>query len=197
MLRPVLFESPGLQVRELQRADVPVLQALFDANPSFFQRINGRPARPDEAQCEYEETPPAHLPYGRRWVAGVHQPDGTLVGVIHLLSDFCAAGVWHTALFWLVDHLHGQGLAAPLHQALEDHARSQGARWLRLSVIVGNTRAERFWERLGYQEVRRRLGLDTGGRLNDARVMVKPVAAGDLAAYLDLVPRDRPGAELP
>lgn len=197
MSLPLLFASPSLQVRELARGEVPALQALFDANPSFFQRINGRPARPDEAQCEFDEAPPAHLSYAQRWVGGVHLPDGPLVGVIHLLSDFCTPGAWHIALFWLVDRLHGQGLAAPLHQALQDHVQRQGALWLRLSVIVGNTPAERFWQRQGYQEVRRRLGLDTGGRLNDARVMVKPLAGLDLNTYLQRVPRDRPDADLP
>ena len=57
---------------------------------------------------------------------------------------------------------------------------------------------------MGYAEVRVRENIDTGGRLNTLRVMVKPLpAAGNehlahyLARYLALVPRDQPGSALP
>jgi hypothetical protein len=46
---------------------------------------------------------------------------------------------------------------------------------------------------MGYVEVRRREAVDTGGRLNDLRVMVKPLAVGaTLMDYLEKVARDRP-----
>lgn len=194
---PPLFATDTLTVRELLAADVPALQALFDANPLYFRTINGRDALPDEAQTEFDELPPPHLSYGRRWIAGVYDRTGALAGVLVVLSDFCATGVWHLSLFLLATRLHGQGLAGALHLALQDWARRQGARWLRLGVIVGNVRAERFWERMGYAEVRRRLGIDTGGRLNDSRVMVKPLGPDGLDDYLARVPRDRPDSTLP
>jgi RimJ/RimL family protein N-acetyltransferase len=112
-------------------------------------------------------------------------------------SDFCVTGVWHLGLFLLASRLHGSGLAGSLHQGLLDWACAQGAQWMRLSVIVGNARAERFWARLGYTEVRRRHGIDTGGRLNNARVMVRALDGQGLDAYLARAPRDQPGSDLP
>jgi GNAT superfamily N-acetyltransferase len=192
-----LFASADLRAIPMTAADVPQLQALFETNPGYFLRINGSPPPADAAQSEFDESPPPHLGFGQRWMLGVRQRDGELVGVINLLSDLCTAGAWHIALFWLVDRLHGRGLAEPLHAALEQHARQNGALWLRLSVIAGNARAERFWQRLGYVELRRRLGVDTGGRLNDARVLLKPLAGLGVDAYLDRVARDRPDSVLP
>lgn len=192
-----LFASATLRAVPLAAHDLPRLQALFDGNPGYFWRINGCAPPADAAQAEFDDAPPPHLGFSQRWVLGVQQLDGELVGVIHLLSDLGTAGAWHIALFWLVDALQGRGLAEPLHTALEQHARVQGALWLRLSVIAGNARAERFWQRLGYHEVRRRLGVDTGGRLNDARVLIKPLAGLGLDAYLARVPRDRPDSTLP
>lgn len=192
-----LFASADLQAVPLPAADVPRLQALFEANPGYFLRINGLPPPATAAQDEFDDLPPPHLGFGQRWMLGVHPPhDGSLVGVINLLSDLCTTGAWHIALFWLADQLHGRGLAEPLHTALQAHAQRQGALWLRLSVIAGNTQAERFWARQGYVEVRRRLGVDTGGRLNDARVLIKPLTALGIDAYLDRVPRDRPDSAL-
>jgi RimJ/RimL family protein N-acetyltransferase len=194
---PPLFQAAGHSVRQLEAADIPTLQALFDANPAYFQTVNGRPAQSDEAQAEFDEVPPAHLPFAAHWKAAICDGDGQMVGTLVVLSDFCAAGVWHLGLFLLATRLHGSGLATAVHRALLDWARTQGAQWMRLSVIVGNARAERFWERQGYAEVRRRLGIDTGGRRNDARVMVKALGHLGLDDYLVRVPRDHPGSDLP
>lgn len=192
-----LFASDALEARVMQRHEVPELQALFDANPGYFQTINGRNALPDEAQTVFDERPPPHLAHGRNIVAAVRDRAGALVGVVIVDTDLCAVGVWHIALFQLAEALHGRGLAAPLHAALEAWARDGGARWLRLVVIEGNSRAERFWARLGYTALRRREGFDTGGRLNNARVMAKPLGPDGIDTYLSLVPRDQPGSTLP
>jgi hypothetical protein len=67
-----------------------------------------------------------------------------------------------------------------------------------VGVVAGNTRAQRFWAQHGLQSARQRESIDTGGRLNTVHALVKPVTAGaDLAAYLALMPRDRPGSTLP
>jgi hypothetical protein len=78
--------------------------------------------------------------------------------------------------------------------ALEAWMAGEGAQWSRLGVVVGNARAERFWQREGYRDVRRREGVQIGDRVNDLRVMAKPLAGGTLAQYLELVARDRPGS---
>ena len=70
---------------------------------------------------------------------------------------------------------------------------SRGARWLRLGVVQGNARAERFWEKMGYVETRRRLGVEMGTKVHTLRVMAKPLG-GTLEELLERVPRDRPDA---
>ena len=67
-----------------------------------------------------------------------------------------------------------------------------GAKWLRLGVVRGNTRGERFWESVGYVQTRLRHGVEFGAKTNTLRVMFKPLGAGALEEYLSLVPRDRP-----
>ena len=65
---------------------------------------------------------------------------------------------------------------------------------LRLGVIAGNARAERFWGRAGSVAVRRREGIARGRKVNTVRVMAKPLAGGALPDYPARVPRDRPGS---
>lgn len=192
-----LFAVDGLTVRSLLRAELPALQALFEANPGYFRIVSGQPPRPDEAQVEFDELPPAHLSYAERWFAGVFDSRGALHGVTIVVSDLAAPGVWHIALFLLDDATRGTGVAQRLHAALEGWARARGARWMRLAVIRGNTVAERFWAKCGYDEVRTRPYVDAAGRRVSARVMIKSLAGEATADYLARVPRDAPGSELP
>lgn len=193
-----LFRAAGLHARALRADEVPALQALFDANPEYFQTVNGRNANPDEAQVEFDELPPAFMSFRARWMLGVFDDaDGSLVGVVLVLADLMVAGVWHLALFLLASRLHGRGLAGPLYDALESWSAAGGAQWMRLGVVSANPKGRRFWERCGYHVVRVREQVDTGGRLNDLLVCVKPLAGGTTEDYLALVPRDRPGSTLP
>ncbi len=71
---------------------------------------------------------------------------------------------------------------------------AEGARWIRLGAVIGNVKAERFWARCGYVELRQRAGIEMGLRLNTLRVLVEPLGDARLAEYLARVARDRPGA---
>lgn len=191
-----LFTTDGLTVRNLRRDEVPALQALFEANPGYFQTVSGRPPLPDEAQVEYDELPPPHLTFSERWFAGVFGAQGTLHGVLIVVSDLVAEGVWHIALLLLDGATRGTGVARRLHAALEEWAMAQGARWMRLSVMCGNAVAERFWSKCGYEEVRTRPYLNASGQPVTARVMIKSLTGAAMADYLARVPRDAPGSEL-
>jgi len=158
------------------------LQALLDATALHFLTIKGRPA-----EGRYRNL---------HWLAFVDEA-GALQGVANVVSDLLAPAVWHTGLFIVATALHGSSAARTLYEALEAWMQRSGAQWLRLGVVLGNARAEAFWQRMGYTEVRQRLNVDTGGRLNTIRVMAKPLMSDALFEnYLTMVPRDRPDSVL-
>ncbi len=78
----------------------------------------------------------------------------------NVVSDLLATGVWHLGLFIVATRLHGSGAAVLLYDRLEAWMGASGAQWLRLGVVRGNVRAERFWERRAYVEMRERTGPD-------------------------------------
>lgn len=216
MNRQVLFAGGGLAARELQRDEIPLLQAFYDANPEYFLTINGVPPREGLAATEFDEVPPPHLSFDRQWRLGLFfEPsavgagnsangeahgdtsNGRLGGVAMVTTNLCLPGVWHLGLFVVATRLRGTGVAAGVYTALEGWVRKGGARHLRLGVVQGNMPAERFWARQGYRELRQREGIDTGGRINTVRVLLKPLAEEGLEAYLQAMPRDRPGSPLP
>jgi ribosomal protein S18 acetylase RimI-like enzyme len=92
---------------------------------------------------------------------------------------------------------HRAGLGRQLYQGLDQWMVASGAEWLRLGVVAGNVRGERFWESLGYTQTRIRENMPYRKRTQTMRVMYKPLAGGTLQQYLTLVPRDRPESQAP
>lgn len=186
------FIAGLFRAAELIPDDIPALQIFFEANPAYFTAVTGQPPRVNEAYEEFHEPLPAGMSFTRRWLIGLIDESGDLVGMANVTSDLLAESVWHIGLFVVATSLHGSGAAQAFHAQLESWMRSKGAKWIRLGVVEGNARAECFWEGMGYVEMRRRTGVEMGERMNTLRVMMKPLASGNREEYLALVARDRP-----
>jgi len=189
-----MADDDAYRMRELGAGDVAEVQRFFERNPEYFLAVNGEGPGPDEAKHEFADLPPAGMPYRVMTLLGFFDDAGGLIGVATIVGDFIQPHVWHVGLFIVASALHGSGVAHALYRRLERWMVGQGAQWLRLGVVQGNFKAERFWLRCGYVQVRERGPLAMGKKSNLLRVMVKPLAGGALADYLALVERDRPGA---
>ena len=186
--------AEGIRVVELDGDDALELQRFFDQAPDYFIAVNGEPATPTEAHEELQGQLPAGWSCRRIYWLGYRNAEERLVAVINIAADLLAAGVWHIGLLLIDSRLHGTGLAQHLHTDLEAWAARHGAQWLRLTVVVGNTRAERCWPKLGYVQVRTREGITMGRRVNRVSIQVKALAGARLEDYLERVARDRPGS---
>jgi len=196
------FESVGFQAVEIGLDEAPRLQRFFDANPDYFIAVAGEPAGADEAYEEVVGEPPAGWPYTKKWIIGFARHDGEFVAMANLITDLLARGVWHIGLFIVATETHGDGTAHVLVGQLERWAVAAGAGWLRLGVVEGNRRAEGFWTKCGFVELRRREGIAMGKKVNTIRTLVKALGTDALHdalddaldRYLALVPRDDPQA---
>src|ERR1041385_7818168 len=188
---PPLFIARSFRAIEIDAARIPMLQQFYQSNPEYTLAVNGEPPGPNEARDEFESLLPAGWPYKKRSVLGFFDAQESMIGVANVISDLFALGIWHIGLFIVATRLHGSGVAQILYAQLESWMRGNGALWLRLGVVEGNVRAERFWERSGYWDIRKRQSVKMGKRLNALRVMAKPLAAGSVSEYLALVERDR------
>jgi len=187
-----LFGTAEFAAHRLTETDLPTLQAFFDANTAYFLTVSGEPASKDEALQEFEDHPPPEMPFDELMLVGIFDRSGQWVAMASIVSNLLAPAVWHIGLFIVATSLHGTGIATRVYTALENWQRAQGAQWIRLGVVLGNARAERFWEKCGYQEVRRRIDVPLGKSSHTVRVMVKPLCTAGVADYLRLVARDRP-----
>jgi RimJ/RimL family protein N-acetyltransferase len=190
---PIFHFTQGFAATLLAE-DIPLLQTFFEANPDYFYFAHGIAPMPNEAQKEFDDLPPAEMPFKQRFFLGFFDAADNLLGMASGLTDFIADGVGHIGLFITATQLHGTGAARDIYQALEQWLRAQGMHSLRLGVIQGNKRAQLFWQRNGFQLVRERGPLQLGQRSHMLDVMVKPLSKLSINDYLYLVQRDRPGA---
>ena len=172
--------------------DIPTVQRFLEENPDYSLLVEGGPPAADAAKKEFAQMPPADWPLKRKWMIGFRDEERCLIAFADVLEDLFVAGVWHLGLFIVATPLHGRGVGRSLYGALERWMKNRGCDWIRLGVVAGNVRAERFWPQCGYREVRMRLGVPYGKNVNDIRVMVKPLTGGKMADYLAAVARDRP-----
>ena len=80
---------------------------------------------------------------------------GVALGFIHLQSgkDYCYyEGHGHIADLIVAPEAEGRGIGRVLIEKGEEWARSQGFRWLTVSVFAQNLRAREVYRRLGYGE---------------------------------------------
>jgi GNAT superfamily N-acetyltransferase len=189
--RDPLFMVSGLRAVELGALDIPCLQRFFEQNPGYFIAVNGEVAGKNEAREEVYGEPPAGWPFTKKWLIGIVAQNGSLVAMLNVVSDLLALNVWHIGLFMAATELRGNGTAQSLFLQLARWTLAGGPKRLRLGVVEGNARAQRFWQRCGFIEVRMREGVAMGKLINTVRVMAKPLVRGTLPEYLALVERDK------
>jgi hypothetical protein len=191
-----LFTAGALRCYEMTTGDIPRLQRFFEANPECHIAVTGDSPKPDAAREELESLPPAAWSRGKKWLLEFVDDDGSMVAMADVIADLFVDGVWHIGLFIVATSLHGGGTAYVSYQNLESWMRRGGARWSRLGVVVGNARAERFWNSVGYAQVRTRDGVQLGNRVATVRVMAKPLAKGNLSEYLAFGRARSPGVAM-
>ena len=186
---------PGLKVIETSGTHVAERQRFFEANSEYSIAVNGEPPGPNDAREEIHGELPAGCRFTRKWLIGYVDASGAMLAMGNVVSDLLAPTVWHVGLFMVATARPGDARSQRIYRGLEVWAGANGASWLRLGVVQGNVRAERFWERLGYVHVRMRSDVKRGRLTNTIQVMIKPFSGGTLEQYLSLVERDRPEAQ--
>lgn len=187
-----MFTIGDIAAFALGEADIPHLQRFFERNPEYFITVGGDLPQHDTAKNEFFDRPPAEMPYDKVYVLGFLDAAGDLVAMTSLVENLFAKHVWHVGLFVVATSLHGAGIAHAFYAALEEWLQKQGALWIRLGVVKGNVKAEGFWRRQQFVEVRCRHDVLIGKLTHTISVMIKPVSDRDLNEYLKVVSRDQP-----
>ena len=193
----LLITLPSSQVADLHVVELTpqheeLLQKFFEDNPDYFINATGETASPNEAYEAIHDGPPSGWSYSKKILIGYINKANRIAAIVDVIQDLLAPNVWHIGLFMMDSTRYGTGDAQAVFRGIETWTVNNGAQWLRLGAVLGNKRAESFWESMGFIETRTREGVEMGKRLNTIRVMFKPLCGGTVAQYLATVERDRP-----
>lgn len=89
-----------------------------------------------------------------KYLYGVYD-DELLVGAIDLVSNFPEDGEWMIGLVLLHPKVRHIGLGKTIHNVIKDIARKGKAQKLRIGVIEQNTNGYKFWNKIGYKQIKK------------------------------------------
>lgn len=156
--------------------DGPNVQALLERAADYSALVMGLPPGPAEAQSLYTDLPEGKG-YEDKLMLGVYTADQRLVGVLDAVRDYPELGEWWLGLLLLEPDARGQRLGERVYRVFEQWASGKGAQGIRLAVFEQNVKGERFWRRLGFEELERKPPRHLGALMSVAIVMRRAVAS--------------------
>jgi GNAT superfamily N-acetyltransferase len=169
------LDLPPYRITRLSGSDAALLQELYERCSDYHEMEEGVPTRPGAAEHLLTALPPGKSPEDKH-VLGIQAPEGGLVGVVDLVRDYPAEGDWWLGLLMLDPAARAAGLGTRLFGEIERAVAAAGGTALHVAVLEHNVRAERFWRRVGFAEVRRQPYTAASG--HESRVIVMRCAVG-------------------
>jgi ribosomal protein S18 acetylase RimI-like enzyme len=159
----------GYDVRRLSTADAADLQALYERCSDYHEQHEGVPTPAGAAEEELAALPP-DTPADDKFALGIYAHDGRMAGYLEMVRDYPSAGEWQIGLLMIDPSLRGAGLGSRACRAALEWMAARGARNVTLGVLEHAPDAERFWRRMGFEEVRRQPYTSPSGR--ESRLIV-------------------------
>lgn len=138
--------STRYDVRRITNAEIPAALRLMQSNPAFYRVC---PPEPTAASVAFDlvHLPPRAVPEDKYFLGFW---DGeTLVALLDLILHYPTRQHAFFGFFMLDASRQGRGEAAAIVKETLAALRSEFSA-VRLGVVIGNTRAERFWARCGF-----------------------------------------------
>ena len=120
------------------------LQTLYDRCPDFVERVWGEKTYATAAEEDFA--------FARLVIYGIYSRDGRLIGALEMLRDYPKPDEWWIALLMFDPAARGHGLGARICGTTFDRIAAEGGRAVWIAVQSNNTRAFKFWKRMGFVE---------------------------------------------
>ena len=145
-----MFELTGCFGVRLDEGRERELQDFYERCRDYFELVTGQPPSPTEAR-ELIAAVPRGKTHEDKFVIGLFDAPGHLVGVLDVIRDFPRERDWYLGLLLFEPTLRGHKLGERVTRRLEEWVRAEGGQAIHLIVEEVNPGALRFWERMGFE----------------------------------------------
>ena len=166
----------GSSVKPLTLDNSATLQDLYERCADYALLVDGAPPSPTAARDEFSAVPEGKG-LDDKFMFGLFRSEG-LAGLLESIRHYPDGDTWWLGLLMLEPDSRGQGVGAAFYRAFERHVAQQGAAHIMLSVVDANKQGSRFWQRLGFEEVRETEPKRFGSKTHVLSVMKKSVRGG-------------------
>ena len=146
-----VFELTSCFGVRLDEARIPELCVFYDQCSDYVELVTGAPPGPNDAE-ELVRSLPRGKTADDKFVVGLFDAPGHIIGVLDIIRDFPAVKEWYFGLLLLGPSSRGRGLGERVYRRLEEWVRAEGGRAIHLIVHEQNPGALRFWKRMGFEE---------------------------------------------
>ncbi|MDZ4870226.1 MAG: GNAT family N-acetyltransferase [Alphaproteobacteria bacterium] len=140
---------PGFMVRAIAESDTRELQALFDADPDYFEMAHARPAAMDEVDQIRKALPPEKT-QADKFLHLIIDERNRIAGLTDIIRGFPEPHIWYLGFLYLAKAARGQGLGRRVLQALYPWVRANRGTALRLGVVEENAHARHLYATEGF-----------------------------------------------
>jgi ribosomal protein S18 acetylase RimI-like enzyme len=144
-----VFELTGCFGVRLDETRRPELQAFYEHCADYFELVTGQPPGPNEAE-ELLSALPRGKTHDDKFVVGLFDAPGHLVGVLDVIRDYPKPADWYLGLLMFAPEWRSRRLGERVYHRLEGWIRELGGKAIHLIVQEQNPKAIKFWERMGF-----------------------------------------------
>lgn len=152
VLEALCSRLPQFQIRQVTGDDEAAVLALMESNTSYYAMQGQEMPTLRSIREDMSALPPRCTQEQKHYV-GLWQDD-TLVGVLDLVEGYPRERTLWIGFFMVDAVLHRQGIGRTVAQALPAAAADAGMDSLRLGCLKENEAGHRFWNEMGFQDLR-------------------------------------------
>jgi ribosomal protein S18 acetylase RimI-like enzyme len=146
------IDVPGYAVQSEARGGQVASTALRSMRICFSSR--GEPFLPTAAQAEFRSIPDGKS-LGDKLMFGLINPQGRIAGLLEAVQHYPDETTWWLGLLMLAPELRGQGVGREVLRGFSEYVRLRGGKAIMLGVVEENRRAYLFWQKMGFEVVRK------------------------------------------
>ncbi|MDR2976747.1 MAG: GNAT family N-acetyltransferase [Streptococcaceae bacterium] len=152
-----------MELKSLNRSQLREVTEIWAAAEDYGRLENAEEFDALESAKEFFDTLPPGKSYADKQTLGVYDDSDQLMGLVDLAKNYPIDGTYFLGLLLLVPSARANGLGHRVHEEIISLVRKQGARKLRLGVLVNNPKALKFWQAQGYEVLKQTKQLGSGG----------------------------------
>jgi ribosomal protein S18 acetylase RimI-like enzyme len=157
-------------VHRLSLEDIGAIQNLFTKCLDYMLLIDGHPANPEVVEEEFQSVPSGKSS-DDKLVFGIINRQNNLVGLLDVIRWYPDETTWWIDTLLFIPEARSQGLGEKVTQCFAEYVLANGGQAIMLGVVDENKRAYNFWNRMGFDLIRKTEPRQFGDKIQTVSVM--------------------------